>query len=197
MKSDPSRYLWFDWQSRWATTEVQASSLARFSYTGVPYVKKSSEFDTQSGDELDESENYLNRLARARKNYPSSWAFTPYFYARSSSWYKKNNVELTSYESLQSTKALLAISGDYWSSKSLIPSNSTLFFPTNSAVATPGRSFTQQAFGTGGYNYHTSMLTDLLSKREFIYRSYFNSKGYVANLPLYLTASPNNPLFRK
>lgn len=52
--------------------EVSASSIARYSYNGVPYLKKSSEFDTQSGDELDESENYLTRLTRARKNYPSS-----------------------------------------------------------------------------------------------------------------------------
>jgi hypothetical protein len=61
----------------------------------------------------------------------------------------------------------------------------------------PGRSFIQQSFGTGGYDYHTNVLPDLLSKREFIYRSYFNSKGYVANLPVYLTSSPNNPLLEE
>jgi heme/copper-type cytochrome/quinol oxidase subunit 2 len=30
-----------------------------------------------------------------------------------------------------------------------------------------------------------------------LYRSYFNSKGYAANLPAYLTASPNNPLLEE
>jgi hypothetical protein len=40
-------------------------------------------------------------------------------------------------------------------------------------------------------------LSDILSKREFIYRSYFNSKGYIANLPSYLTASPVNPLYEE
>jgi hypothetical protein len=197
MKSDPTRYLWFDWQSRWSSIEVQPSSIARFSLSGVPYFKKSSEFDTQSGDELDESENYLNRLAKARKNYLGSWAFTPYFYAKSASWYKKNQIELSSYDSIQNTKALLDISSDYWSSKSLFSTNSTLFFPTNSGTNLPGRSSTQQSFGAGGYFFHTSTMTDLLSKREFIYRSYFNSKGYVANLPSYLTASPNNPLYEE
>jgi hypothetical protein len=54
------------------SVEVQPASIARFSLSGVPYFKKSSEFDTQSGDELDESENYLNRLAKARKNYLGS-----------------------------------------------------------------------------------------------------------------------------
>jgi len=33
-----------------------------------------------------------------------------------------------------------------------------------------------------------------LTKREVLYRSYFNSKGYTANLPVYLTASPENNL---
>jgi hypothetical protein len=79
----------------------------------------------------------------------------------------------------------------------LFSTNSTLFFPTNSGTNLPGRSSTQQSFGTGGYFFHTSTMTDLLSKREFIYRSYFNSKGYVANLPSYLTASPNNPLYEE
>jgi hypothetical protein len=197
MKSDPSRYLWFDWQSRWSSIEIQPASIARFSLSGAPYVKKSSEFDTQSGDELDESENYLNRLARARKNYMASWSYTPYFYAKSTAWYKKNHNELNSYESLQSTKALLSDSSDFWLSKSLASTSTTMYFPTNSGTNTPSRSSTRQSFGTGGYFYHTSTLADILSKREFIYRSYFNSKGYIANLPSFLTASPVNPLFEE
>jgi hypothetical protein len=75
--------------------------------------------------------------------------------------------------------------------------STTSYFPTNSGVNTPSRSSTRQSFGVGGYYYHTSTLSDILSKREFIYRSYFNSKGYVANLPSYLTASPVNPLFEE
>jgi hypothetical protein len=51
---------------------VQPSSSARYSLSGVPYFSKSLEFDTQAGDTLNESENYLNRLARARKNYLSN-----------------------------------------------------------------------------------------------------------------------------
>jgi hypothetical protein len=50
-KSDPSRYLWFDWQSRWSSLEVQPSSSARYSLSGVPYFSKSSEFDTQASDD--------------------------------------------------------------------------------------------------------------------------------------------------
>jgi hypothetical protein len=79
----------------------------------------------------------------------------------------------------------------------LSSTNSTLSFPSSSGVNTPVRASTKQSFGTGGYYYSTSTLVDILSKREFVYRSYFNSKGYIANLPSYLTASPSNPLFEE
>lgn len=72
MKSDASRYLWFDWQSRWSSLEVQPSSVARFSLLGLPYVTKSFDYTTSSGEEINDSENYLIKLARARKNYFSS-----------------------------------------------------------------------------------------------------------------------------
>ena len=52
--------------------EVQPSSTARYSLMGVPYVNKSFEYATQQGDEINDSENYFIRLARARKNYTTS-----------------------------------------------------------------------------------------------------------------------------
>ena len=50
MKSDPARYLWFDWQSRWSSLEIQPSSTARYSLSGLPYVSKSFEYTTGAGD---------------------------------------------------------------------------------------------------------------------------------------------------
>lgn len=35
---------------------------------------------------------------------------------------------------------------------------------------------------------------DILSKREYLIRNYFTSKGYKSTLPEYFTASPKNPL---
>jgi len=72
MKSDPSRYLWFDWQSKWSSIEISASSVSRYSLLGLPYSNKSFEYNTGLGDDLDSSETYLIKLAKARKNYSSS-----------------------------------------------------------------------------------------------------------------------------
>jgi hypothetical protein len=69
MKSDPSRYLWFDWQSRWSSMEVSASSVSRYSLLGLPYSNKSFEYFTGLGDDLNDSETYLTKLGKARKNY--------------------------------------------------------------------------------------------------------------------------------
>jgi len=72
MKSDPSRYLWFDWQSRWSSMEVSASSVSRYSLLGLPYPNKSFEYSTGLGDDLNDSETYLTKLTKARKNYSSN-----------------------------------------------------------------------------------------------------------------------------
>jgi hypothetical protein len=72
MKSDPSRYLWFDWQSRWSSIEISASSVSRYSLLGLPYSNKSFEYFTGLGDDLNESETYLTKLTKARKNYGSN-----------------------------------------------------------------------------------------------------------------------------
>jgi hypothetical protein len=72
MKSDPSRYLWFDWQSKWSSIEISASSVSRYSLLGLPYSNKSFEYFTGLGDDLNESETYLTKLGKARKNYGSN-----------------------------------------------------------------------------------------------------------------------------
>jgi hypothetical protein len=58
---------------------------------GVPYPTKPYEFDTAMGDSLNESETYLIKLAHARKNYLSSWSYTPYFYNKLSNWYRHSS----------------------------------------------------------------------------------------------------------
>jgi hypothetical protein len=79
MKSDAARYLWFDWQARWSSIEVQPSSIAKYSLAGLPYFSKTFEYSTQQGEELNDSENYLTKLSRARRNYTPNWAYAPYF----------------------------------------------------------------------------------------------------------------------
>ena len=90
LKSDASRYIWFDWGSRWERIEVQPSSIARYSLLGVPYSKNKFMYNLKNSPKLNklnnslmlESENYFSRLGRSRKNYITTSAYSPYLYSR-------------------------------------------------------------------------------------------------------------------
>ena len=199
MKSDPSRYLWFDWQSRWSSIEIQPSSVARYSLLGVPYSTKSFEYSTSVGDEINDSENYLVRLARSRKNYITNWAYTPYFYSRVSNWYKVNSSteDLFTESKLSTLKSSLKKASLYWTSNSSSNNTTALTTPSYSGLNTSARSSWRPMSGVQSYNYTTSILVDILTKREHLYRQYFYTKGYTLNLPQYLTACPTNSLLKE
>jgi len=199
MKSDPSRYLWFDWQSRWSSIEVQPSSVARYSLLGVPYTNKSFEYTTPVGDEINDSENYLIRLARARKNYMSNWAYSPYFYSRISNWYKTSTTSSSLFgeSTLQSTKVALKHSYSYWDSVGSTDYVSSQSTPSYSGVNTSARSSWRPSASIQSFYYNSSIMVDILSKREYLYRQYFLNKSNVTSLPKYLTAAPNNPLLEE
>lgn len=194
-QSDSSRYLWFDWQSRWSSMEVQPSSVARYSLLGVPYTNKSFEYNTQLGDEINDSEVYLTRLARTRKNYMTTWAYTPFLYTRLATWYQnnENTSNLFNTTSLIQLRSLLTTSSIYWSNDNTVSSTLTST-PTHSMFNTPGRNLTQPLTSTSSYNYNVNTLTDLLTKREYLYRTYLRNQGITLYLPSYLTSNPNNPL---
>lgn len=199
MKSDPSRYLWFDWQSRWSSIEIQPSSTARYSLAGLPYVSKSFEYSTGAGDEINDSENYLIKLSRARKNYLSNWARTPYFYSRISNWYQTPSQlqSLFTHSSLQTLKISLVNSHCYWEALTYKGFTTQKSTPSLSGVNTPLRSSWRPSTSIQSYYYNASILTDLLSKREYLYRQYFTNKALVSSIPKYFTASPNNPLLEE
>jgi hypothetical protein len=111
LKSDASRYLWFDWFAKWGFYEVQPSSSARYAIYGMPYFNKSFEYSSTANELLNESENYFLRLSRSRRNYLPNWVYTPYLYAKNKEW-KKNNVFFETLSprdnSLMATKFLLS-----------------------------------------------------------------------------------------
>ena len=194
--SDSSRHLWFDWQSRWTSFEVQPSSTARYSLLGVPYTNRSFEYTTQQGDEINDSENYLVRLSRARKNYSTSWAYTPYLYSRLTAWQQNSELNMLNYNltNLVDFKLNLCNLKDLYLNNN--NNNTTLqTTPSYPSFNTPGRDFIQPNKGVSAYNYNMTTLTTLLTKREFLYRQYLKSKGSTLYLPNYLTSTPSNPLF--
>ena len=91
-----------------------------------------------------DSENYLNKLSRARRNYSVNWAYVPYFYSRIYNWYNlsDNFKFLFNNNNLGDLRFLLKNSVSYWSSKDLcfFSPNVNNATPTYSLLSTPGRS---------------------------------------------------------
>lgn len=199
LKSDASRYLWFDWQARWSSIEVQPSSIAKYSLAGLPYTSKKFEYNTTIGDELSDSENYLTKISRIRKNYMPNWAYSPYFYGKLTNWFFYNNTDLFFSDlDVKSTKLLFKTSCFYWESNtpSLTKpsSNST---PSYSSLNRNNVVTWSPLSGVSSYYYNTSILIDILTKREYLYKDFYKFKANNTALPKMLTLAPNNNFLKE
>lgn len=200
LKSDASRYLWFDWFAKWGFYEVQPSSSSRYAIYGMPYFSKNFEFNTSNSDLLNESETYLLRLSRARRNYLPNWTYTPYFYSKNSSWYKNNilfDVLEQSENSLTSVEYLLNKMNWYWNDLFFLNYSSFLFTPSHSGNSTYSKLNWKPQNSIQSYYYNVGTLIDILTKREYLYREFFLNNNKIINLPYFITNNPNNPLINE
>jgi hypothetical protein len=198
MKSDAARYMWFDWYARWSTIEVQPASTARYSLAGLPYFSKKFEYSSNLGDELNDSENYLTQISRARKNYMPNWAYSMYFYSKASNWFFSNNYSsiFTDFNTLN-TKFFLKNAKKYWTSYDLFDNKTVKSTPSVSALNRPNVVTWSPIRDLSAHYYNSSILIDLLSKREYLYRQFFHNKLNINNLPKYFTVSPHNTLLKE
>jgi heme/copper-type cytochrome/quinol oxidase subunit 2 len=198
MKSDAARYMWFDWQTRWSTIEVQPSSIARYSLAGLPYFSKKFEYSSNLGEELNDSENYLTKISRARKNYMPNWAYSMYFYSKASNWFfYKNYTNIFTDFNTRTSKFFLRSSKSYWKSYEIYRTRTTRSTPSFSGLNRPNVVTWSPIKDLSAFYYSTSVFTDLLSKREYLYRQFLGEKLGVYNLPKSFTASPQNSLLKE
>lgn len=196
-RSDMSRYFWFDWYAKWGFIETQASSVSRYSTLGVPYSKKPFEFNTDTSDQISESETYFTRISRSRKNYLPNWTYTPYMYTRFVKWNK--NVMFDLYNQLtdndySSTRLILLKGKAFSSTLSFYTSTSSTFTPTSSGLNTYTKSSWRPTTAIQSYYYLSSTLSDYLTKREFMLRQYLELNNSLIHLPNEFVGKPDNPL---
>lgn len=198
LKSDASRYLWFDWYAKWGFYEVQPSSTSRYAIYGMPYFSKIFDFNLQSNETINETENYFLRLSRSRRSYLPNWVHTPYFYAKSSLWCKNNLIfDFFTYfdDALISSYNMLIVADWYWKSVYFSNTQNFVFTPSHSNLITYNKNFWKfSSTSIHSYYYKVSNLIDILTKREYLYRELFISNNKLLNLPMHLTNNPNNPL---
>ena len=192
--NDPSRHVWFDVFVKYAQREVSGSSVSKYTIAGVPFFKKKFDFNIIKGRQLADTDLYFTRIAVSRKNYLPVWIYTPYLYTRSKLWYNDTLSKLLSpskAKSLLSVKRTLRRSKWYVSKPSFSKTTSMRFTPSFSQTyKCTHRPYTS----IQGYQYSIKTLTDILSKREYIYRQTLERRSKIFELPNSLRATPKNPL---
>ena len=199
LQSDLIRYTWLDGYSKWRYTEVQPASVSKYSLVGVPYLRKPFDFNTNTGDQLSGLQSYFTRSSRARKNYLSNWAYSPIFFNRVSTL-AKFPATLASFSinspRASSTDALLD-SVQYLKKSRLYPTQ----FSDSLNASVSGNTIHQKSTwrpqaGTAAYHFESTLLVDILTKREHLTRDFLLSRKGASRLPLLATASPLNPLLK-
>lgn len=115
-------------------------------------------------------------------------------------WQKKNNIfELISEkdDSLLSVKFFFKKSNWYWNYANLIDNKTSRFAPSHSGITSYGRTNWTPQTSIQSYSYLSTILIDILSKREALYRDLFLKKDKIINLPLYLTSTPTHFFFKE
>ena len=202
--SDPTKHFWIDWRSKWGRKEVQPAITARLSILAAPHTRKNFDFNVSDSDTLQTWDSYSLRIARARKNYLTNWAYAPYPYLKSQVWFEQSKnlqalfagTQVGNY-TYKTTVFLLSNMRQYWNSPLMYLNSSLNFTPSSSGVTS--YTHTENSYTTNpisSYTVNSANLIDYLTKREFMFRQLNASKGGTVYVPKSLTASPNNPIVK-
>jgi hypothetical protein len=99
--SDPTKHFWIDWRSKWGRKEVQPAITSRLSILAAPHTRKYFDFNISDSDTLQTWDSYSLRIARARKNYLTNWAYAPYPYLKGHVWFDQSKNLQALYASTQ------------------------------------------------------------------------------------------------
>jgi heme/copper-type cytochrome/quinol oxidase subunit 2 len=192
--SDSAHFVWFDWYVRWSMVEVQPASAAKQSLAGVPYLRKGYEYSPNQAAPFIDSENYFTRISRARKNYMPLWVYTPYMYTRNKIWSPTSALhEIYTGKSIDTKTTLEILKTMAWYNTSLAYTKNTTehFTPT---FSNSHKSTWRPYQSIQAYHYNMSILTDILTRREYLFRQYLETNNKIINLPKSLSANPKNSL---
>ncbi len=194
LKSDASRFMWFDWFSKWSYVEIQPSSASKYTSNGMPFLNKVFDFTTSQNEILNETETYFNRITRSRKNSLSNYTFSPFFFLKNNKWnpysllneYKTNWSDTLTYLFFNLDKSTW-----YWTVSSNFEQNNT-FVSGFSSANTYAKSSWKNNNPTSSFYYNIATFSDILTKREYVYKIFLNNTNKLINLPVLFINSPNN-----
>lgn len=194
--SDSAHFVWFDWYTKWSMVEVQPASFSKQSLAGVSYARRPYEFTYESGTRYIATEDYFTRIARARKNYLPVWNHTPYLSTRSDIWSAKSGINYLNPLGLDSFDVQYTLKNVRWYGQTFACTKNT------SKHFTPSFSNSQKSIwrpytSLQSHHYNIATLSDILTRREYLFRQYLEHTNKIINLPKNLTVNPQNTLLKE
>lgn len=193
--SDTMRFTWLDWFSKWAYIEVQPSSISRYSTIGAPYLRKSFDFNSSTGDKFQDVELYFTRVSRSRRNYLPLWLYSPLLFSRTYVW-DVNSILNSSFLNFSTELALskhsCVLMHWYWNAPFLRNTCTNSYSYSHSGNNIYSKSTHQPRSSIQGYYTSIATLVDILSHREYLYRLVLSNRFDVSSLPKNLSVNPDN-----
>jgi len=93
--STPSRFMWFDWYTRWARLDIQpASDASKATLIGSQRLTKLYQLPNEEAHDLGDSESYLIRNQRYRRNHLPIWLYNVSSYNKAAVWTQNDWTDL-------------------------------------------------------------------------------------------------------
>lgn len=180
-KSEAPMYMWFDWFAKWRWIDVQPVITGKYTTLGVPAVRKYFDYNVDQNSVINDADLYTTRISRARHNYLPNWVYTPYLYGKLQVWNKRNFdtdflYNYSKYTNLKDTRLVFEKSYWIWQDLFFQSNLSDKFTPSISGDSIHHKSTWRPVAGIQSYYYNNALLVDLLTKREYLYRMYFEKK---------------------
>jgi heme/copper-type cytochrome/quinol oxidase subunit 2 len=195
-------YLWFDWFVKWRWIDVQPVITGKYTTLGVPAVRKYFDYNVDQNSVINDADLYTTRISRARHNYLPNWVYTPYLFSKLNLWnksYVDSDVFFVykKYQNLKDTRILCEKAHWVWQDLFFDYNLSDRFVPSISGDRINQKSTWRPFQGIQSFYYNNALLVDILTKREYLYRNYFEKNRQVISLPKTFTAHPQHPLIKE
>ena len=196
-KSDSAKHVWFDWFVKWGFYEVQPASSSRYAIHGMPYFNKTQFFNAGQNDILNETENYLIRIARARRNYVTTWIHTPILTNKSRYWNVLTDFWFFKNQDLSQLILSQCETDDFireW--ETLSTPRDTIFASADSGVNSVAKSTWRGQTSSSKSYYENATFAEILNKREYLYRQILTNQNCVITSLNEIATRPNLELIK-
>lgn len=200
IESDSARYMWLDWYSVSNRRVAKALDTNLYGIHGNRITNNDYDYSNNI-EKFNTNENYLIKLSNARKLYSSSWTYSLFYLNKLKFWSNSVNLLeiLNNFNELFVNYNKIKFINSYlkWYYKNDYDYNYEMdgFNVSLSNNLLPNRNYWRNTCSSSSYNYYVTGLTDIMIKREYLFRKFIQFLNIKKNeIPNTFFTSTNNPI---